>query len=178
MSIKVWNVDSGECVSTLLGHSGAIFALQRLTLAYYRLASGSSDGTICIWDASKDGSLQKSITMKSDGQVTSLQEIKKFWLMSGSSTGTIKMWSTNSGQNLYTLSRHTKSVSTLEWMPSRGLLASGSYDSTVRIWNVTSGECERTLRAHNDSIFALAFFAGSSRLGSNFQKIPFKIRFF
>ena len=47
-SIKIWNVDYGECIRTLTGHSKCVRSLQ--LLANNQLASGSFDKTIKIWN--------------------------------------------------------------------------------------------------------------------------------
>ncbi|KAI9475784.1 MAG: quinon protein alcohol dehydrogenase-like superfamily [Benjaminiella poitrasii] len=46
-TIKVWSLESGECLQTLFGHVQGIW-----TLAYdkLRLVSGSHDGTLKLWD--------------------------------------------------------------------------------------------------------------------------------
>lgn len=46
-TIKVWSLESGECLSTLFGHVQGIW-----TLAYdkLRLVSGSHDGSLKLWD--------------------------------------------------------------------------------------------------------------------------------
>ena len=47
-SIKIWNIDTGECIRTLTGHTNSVYSLQ--LLANNKLASGSSDATIKIWN--------------------------------------------------------------------------------------------------------------------------------
>ena len=47
-SIKIWNVDSGECIRTLTGHLSGVDSLQ--ILSNNKLASGAWDGSINIWN--------------------------------------------------------------------------------------------------------------------------------
>ena len=48
-TIKIWNLESGECVRTLHGHDGGVLCLH---YSGKRLASGSVDSTIRVWDIS------------------------------------------------------------------------------------------------------------------------------
>ena len=53
-SLKLWNLDSGECVKQFAGHTAAVTCLQVLKRqttanAPIRLVSGSQDGSIKIW---------------------------------------------------------------------------------------------------------------------------------
>lgn len=52
----------------------------------------------------------------------------------------IRLWDPQSGRNLHTLAGHTRSVWSLAFSPSRGLLATGSDDGTTRLWSTTGDE--------------------------------------
>jgi WD40 repeat protein len=57
MTVKIWDVNSGECLQTLKGHNGRVNSvafLHDLT----RLVSASSDKTVKIWDVSSGECLQ------------------------------------------------------------------------------------------------------------------------
>ena len=47
-TLKIWEIESGECLKTLLGHTAEVYALQYF--GNNQLASGSLDTTIKIWD--------------------------------------------------------------------------------------------------------------------------------
>ncbi len=46
-TIKIWNVDTGKCLHTLLGHTNWVFCLALIGVKM--LASGSEDGSIRVW---------------------------------------------------------------------------------------------------------------------------------
>ena len=46
--VRVWDVESLKCLSTLTGHSGAVRAL---AASSRRVFSGSDDTTIKVWDS-------------------------------------------------------------------------------------------------------------------------------
>ena len=45
--VNVWNVATGECVSTFVGHEGIVCALAKLDGGL--LASGAEDGLVKVW---------------------------------------------------------------------------------------------------------------------------------
>ena len=45
-TIRVWNPTTGECVSTLVGHSSSVVAL---AVGHGLLYSGSLDKTVMVW---------------------------------------------------------------------------------------------------------------------------------
>ena len=47
-TIKLWSIDSGECLRTYVGHLSTVLCLR--TLTEDRITSGSSDWTIKIWN--------------------------------------------------------------------------------------------------------------------------------
>ena len=79
-SIKIWNVDSGECIRTLSGHSNIVTSLQ--LLSNNKLASGSRDNSIKIWNVDS-GACIRTLSGHSHF-VTSLQLLANNKLASGS----------------------------------------------------------------------------------------------
>ena len=100
-----------------------------------RIASGSDDGTIKIWDVARGqclqtldghGGLVRSVSWSPDGTR----------IASGSIDRTIKIWNVETGQCLQTLDEHGDWVVSVSWDPNGTRIASGSYDGTIKIWNV------------------------------------------
>ena len=130
-----WNA----CLQTLEGHCNSVGSVT-FSPDGQRLASGSNDNTIKIWDPASGQCLQTlkghnrsvlSIMFSPDGQR----------LASGSSDNTIKIWDPASGQCLQTLEGHGRAVGSVTFSPDGHRLASGSYDNTIKIWNSASGLC-------------------------------------
>ena len=72
-TIKFWDTSSGQCLTTLTGHTSDISSLFELRSGY--LASGSWDHTIKFWE-SKSGRLVGTIVTNHTGDVSSLVEMK------------------------------------------------------------------------------------------------------
>ena len=88
-TIKIWNIESAECVQTLQGHSKLVMRLQQLESG--ELISCSSDTTIKIWNLT-EGSCIRTLF----GHTSSVRSIrlnnKNHTLVSCSEDGTIKTW--------------------------------------------------------------------------------------
>ena len=118
-----------SCVGTLTGHTGVVFSLAALPSGL--LASGSSDKTIKIWDATALRCVA-TLTGHSD-LVFSLAVLSSDLLASGSEDNTIKLWDMKTHSCVGTLTGHTMGVSSLVALQG-GLLASGSYDKSIKLW--------------------------------------------
>ena len=59
-TIRIWNVDTGECMHTLLGHHSLTSGMQLLGDL---LVSGNADSTVKVWNV-KDGSCLHTLNGK------------------------------------------------------------------------------------------------------------------
>ena len=153
-SIKIWNLNSGECIKTLNGHTSVVRSLQ--LLANNRLASGSDDKSIKIWNLDS-GECLKTLSGHTN-YIYSLHLLAKNRLASGSNDNLIKIWNLDSGECIKTLTGHTSAVWSLQ-LCANNRLASGSNDNSIKIWNLDSGECLKTLTGHTSYVRSLQFLA-------------------
>jgi len=164
-----WNA----CLQTLEGHRDSV---QSVTFSPdgQRLASGSNDNTIKIWDPASGQCLQtleghrnlvQSVAFSPDGQR----------LASGSNDKTIKIWDPASGQCLQTLEGYHYSVRSVAFSLDGQRLASGSYDNTIKIWDPTSGQCLQTLEGHHYLVQSVTFSPDGQRLASGSYDTTIKI---
>jgi small GTP-binding protein len=112
-----------------------------------RLASGSDDATISLWEATSGKQLQ---TLR--GHTSKVWKVA--WspdgrhLASASDDGTIRLWKARSGKQLHELKEHTSVVRDVAWSPDGSRLASASVDNTVRLWESDSGKMLHVLKEH------------------------------
>lgn len=131
-----------------------------------RLASGSEDKTVRLWDTDTHDEL--AILRKHTGSTNALAfSPDGKMLASGSTDKTVQLWDTGTGAHLATLTEHIRSIAALAFSPDGGTLASGSTDGTIRFWNTTT----RTLlpirlTGHTEWMKAVSFFEDSSTLAS------------
>lgn len=62
----------------------------------------------------------------------------------------VKLWNADTGDELWTVSGHSRDVNSVFWSPDGAMLASGSHDKTVRIWEVATGKELSQLRGHSE----------------------------
>ena len=150
-SPNVWDVSSGQMVAALEGHSGEVRAVQ-FSGDGSRLATGSHDGTVRIWDTTTWQTIRdlrnldsvsnggwdrliQSIAFSKDGNrlalnaVSTESERKRFYL-----------WDAQLGDELVKMEGHANTVQGLSFSPNGRTLASVSRDKTLRLWNVATRE--------------------------------------
>jgi hypothetical protein len=132
------------------GHTNWVYAV--VVLPHGKLASGSWDDTIRIWDIATqrcESTLRGHVL-----GVYSLAVLSHGKLASGSSDKTIRIWNISSQQCEMVFRGHDDCVCALVQLPN-GMLASGSWDKTVRGWDLMTQECKFTLQGHDDAVRTL-----------------------
>ena len=119
-----------------------------------RLASGSYDGTVIIWNLTS--SQPSQIMHGHKGGVTSVAWSPNGQLASGSADKTVIIWDLVKGQPAQILHEHTEPVTSVAWSPD-GRLASSSADKTIIIWNLTSGQPAQIMRGHTGGVTSVAW---------------------
>jgi WD40 repeat protein len=130
-----------------------------------RLASGSADNTVKLWDAASGKELA-TLQGHSIGVLTVAFSSDGGQLASGSYDKTVKLWGAASGKEFATLQGHSEWVSSVAFSPDGTRLASGSGDKTVKLWNAASGKELATLQGHADRVDSVAFSPDGARLAS------------
>ena len=104
-----------------------------------RIASGSTDKTIKIWNSLD--ALELSAISGHDAAVeTVVFSPDGTRLASGGADGTLRLWDGVSGDKLFIAAAHTGPLADLAFAPDGDRIASGSADGTVRIWDINSGD--------------------------------------
>src|SRR2546423_347327 len=69
----------------------------------------------------------------------------------------IKIWNFNEGVEERILTGHGWEVRSVDWHPSKGLLASGSKDNLVKLWDPRTSRCLSTLHFHKQTVGMVRF---------------------
>ncbi len=190
--IELWDITTGKKLSTLEGHGGILPPVERklaiqednhdqpfflpdegvhvLVLEFSpdgkRLASGSKDKTVRLWDT--DTNEELAILQKHTGWINALafsSDGKR--LASGSTDGTVHLWDAGTGELIATFTGHLNGVIALSFSPDGSRLASGSTDGTIKFWNTeTGGLLPISITEHTKWIKMVSFSEESSALVS------------
>lgn len=139
-TIRIWNLETGEVVRVLTGHTRCVRALQ---FDDAKLVTGSMDHTLKIWSL-QTGQCIRTLEGHTDG-IVSLHFDSRI-LASGSVDTTIKVWNFETGE-CCTLRGHTDWVNSVR-IYQQSMLVSGSDDTTVRIWDLNTRTCVRVIQGH------------------------------
>jgi WD40 repeat protein len=118
-----------------------------------RLASGSWDHTIRLWDVKRGTEI--TCLVGHSHSINTLCVLPDGRLAWGSDDHTIRLWDVVTGAETARLDGHTGAINALCVLPD-GRLASGSEDYTIRLWDVTTGaEIGRPLWRYPGPVTAL-----------------------
>jgi WD40 repeat protein len=162
--IKLWNLKTGELVTTWRGHTKLTTSLVFLVDGK-TLVSAAEDRAITFWDAEQGHELR---TIKGhEGAVTALAVTPDGkTLASASSDRTVRLWDVATYKAGPTLKGHSGPVAALAFSADgKTLVSTGSvYDlemgkslsGEVKVWDVPSGTERATLKKHTDVVSAVA----------------------
>ena len=131
--------------------------------ALQKLAGGSLDGTVTLWDTT-EGRVLRTFEWRRSPFEWQRSEIASVAfdpagrkLASGSANGTVNLWDTASGELLYAFPRQSGSIASVAFHPTGQMLASGADDGTVNLWNTTDGKLLRTFRGPRGEVVSVVF---------------------
>ncbi len=168
--VKIWDVNSGNQVTDLKGHTSVITSLAFSPdgLLGLFLASASSDKTIRIWDIGSSelvrtleghtaGVWSVSFSPSRDTPLPNRPRGNKTLMVSGGEDRTIRIWDISSGRTVHTFSGHTSRVRSVIFSPDGSSVISGSGDKTLKVWDMATGKLISTLSEHKFGIWSVAF---------------------
>lgn len=135
-TVRVWNLQTGECQHTLTGHTSLVGLLG---LSPSTLVSAAADSTLRIWD-SDTGELRHTLAAHT-GAITCFQH-DEFKVLSGSD-GTLKMWNVRDGTVVRDLLTGITGVWQVVFEGRWCVAASNRNDATVLdVWDFGNGDEE------------------------------------
>jgi serine/threonine protein kinase len=130
-----------------------------------RIASGSYDTTVQVWDAIDGGHVYTYKGHSSDVNAVAWSPDGER-IASGSGDGTVQVWDVVVGNHVFTYKGHSGWVWAIAWSPDGKRMASGSDDKTVQVWDVVDGGNVYTYRGHASVVGAVAWSPDGKRIAS------------
>ena len=144
-TIRVWNVETGECVQVLeikgCTPEGHTIGTHDVALAMDGRRAVTADWfyILRVWDLDSGSCLHtlKGHTDEVNGVAVT---VDGRWAVSASDDKTLRVWDVERGRCLRTLEGHDSAVNTVAMTPSGQRAVSTSYDE-LRVWDVETGQC-------------------------------------
>jgi platelet-activating factor acetylhydrolase IB subunit alpha len=142
-SVKVWEVATGFCVQTLLGHDEWVRAIV-VSPDGRAVFSGSSDHSVRAWSLDVAGARSAAAgDWRGHDHVVECVAINAVELPKVACDGGARVWAK---------------------VAPGGVVASGSRDNSIRLWNTATGNCEAVLEGHENWVRGLVFHANGKFL--------------
>jgi WD40 repeat protein len=159
-TVRLWNLDTGECIKTLNEHTDHVTGVRFLDAEGTKAASCSFDQTVKIWDLT-EGKCLHTLHGHVD-LVRCLAVVDEDTIVTGSEDRTMKVWNVKTGDCLQTLTGHVKGVNSVQVIRVCGhdgggvvRIVSASDDKTIKLWDLQTGQYLRTMQGHKARINAL-----------------------
>ncbi|KAM3076913.1 hypothetical protein ACMFMG_003619 [Clarireedia jacksonii] len=149
---KVWNT-AGECLRTLSGHGGIIYALAMNENG--QIATESADHTVCIWNAESGSCVA---VLEGHTSLVGRIEFHGKTLISGGADGHVRLWSLETMELLHDLAAHQGAVTSLQALDD--CLITGGSDGCVKLWDFQTGQLIRQVGVSGTAVWKVAFGAG------------------
>ncbi|AFY31168.1 NB-ARC domain-containing protein [Calothrix sp. PCC 7507] len=131
------------------------------------LASGDTNGDICLWNT-EDFQMRNVASLK--GHIGWVWEMKFSadgkTVVSCSEDGTIRIWNISTGKCLQVIKAHTTGCGTISLSPNGQILASGGADATIKLWHVSNGKCLKIFKGHTQLLRRVNFSPDGEILAS------------
>lgn len=158
-----------RCAAAVSGHGDNILAVQFSPKNSGRMASGSGDKTVRVWDCDTGTPVHTmkghtrwvlAVSYSPDGSL----------LASGGYDNEVRIWDPETGKQVGSaLKGHTNFITSLCWEPfhlqepGRPRVASSSKDGTVRVWDAVGGKIDYALSGHKGSVTCVKW-GGTGRI--------------
>lgn len=158
--LKLWDLESGRLLASLVGHSQGLLAIA--FLGQEGLATGSFDQSIKLWSILAEGGGDVEIKLEEiltahTGSIHDLVALAgQRLLVSGSYDQTVKQWDWERGKLLCSSYDPSGAIYAIAVSAPAQLVASGGGDGQVALWRLEQGDRVGILYGNISSVQCLA----------------------
>jgi WD40 repeat protein/serine/threonine protein kinase/formylglycine-generating enzyme required for sulfatase activity len=166
-TVKLWNVETGEEVRTLIGHKTMFVTSVAFSRDGKLVISGSRDGSATVWDVASGNAI---INVKPAGKVLAVTCVafspdgKR--LACATIDGRVGIWNVGTGELQIQWVAHSKAVEQCRFSPDGVTIATASQDGTIKLWDVATNKEMSTFAGHQGGVNSIGFIADGRRLAS------------
>lgn len=138
--MRLWNVEQGNTVSQLTGHSKDVLSVA-LSADDRQIITGSLDKQIKIWNTRSEckHTVDKNQHTDAVSCVKFYHAAKPAICVTASWDKTIKVWDNLYMTLMYTFTGHKAQITALDMVHGSSYLASGSRDGHIMVWDLVKG---------------------------------------
>ena len=152
-NLYIWDSTYREEKPVPSGHTGSVRDCSFSPDGSFFL-SASDNNPMMSWDT-KTSRYQKNLKKAATGFKIS-PDGKWVVSFSGRFDKDLKIWDPVSGDDLFSLTGHTKSITGCDISPDGSWILSTSEDDTLKVWESKSGEFCRTIKSYTMGVFSCA----------------------
>ncbi|KAF7967749.1 hypothetical protein HWV62_33240 [Athelia sp. TMB] len=133
-----------------------------------RIASGSQDGFVRVWDAETGALIAGPLEGHTRGVTSVAFSPDGQWIASGSADKSVCVWNAETGALIAgPFAGHTDWVNSVAFSPDGQRIASGSSDGSIRIWNPQTGALiAGPFEGHAGAVHSVVFSPDGRRIAS------------
>jgi WD40 repeat protein len=155
---RIWDAESGECLTVLQTDRGVYQAIYSPDGA--KILTGT--GLLTVWDARSGARL---LALDVDNAFRGAFSPDGRYIAVGCPLGAIWVFDAGTGQRVAVLSGLLCSGASLVYSPDGDLIASGGDDlNNVRVWDARSGRCIGILSGHSEEVESVVFSRDGQRI--------------
>lgn len=160
--LKIWDLDSKECIASLSGHTAGINDLD-IHPAGNVFVSASLDCTLRVWDMHTYKCLW-TLEGHTDQVSFAKFSLHPAHVVSTSLDGTVRLWNLDAGKCIAVLEGHTSGITAMCVRDKYTI--TGATDGTIIVWDTTQSRMLHILSGHTDRITAIQLDLESQRVVS------------
>lgn len=155
--VRLWDRYDGSEIARLEGHTEAV-TCAAISGDGTRIATGSADNTVRIWDAGIAHERRRTIIeMRTQARSASFSPDGAQIVTWSWSDRMVSVWNTVSGGLAMSLAGHADLTNAAEFSPDGARIVTASDDGTGRVWDSTIGRQLALLKGHRDAVNAARF---------------------